>query len=163
MPGAPDADKSVAQSWTYSNAEDTFGTLRAEYDFNDYVTGWIAGGLRTSEEEGNFANPTVINTAGDTTAYRFYNVREDEVVTGDMGLRFTFTTGPVSHQLTTSASTYEMKSANAWAASSFAAREGLGNCGARRVCASHASSFGIERRTTSLPTYRSTLPGAPPT
>ena len=119
VPGAPDADKSVAQSWTYSNAEDTFGTLRAEYDFNDYVTGWIAGGLRTSEEEGNFANPTVINTAGDTTAYRFYNVREDEVVTGDMGLRFTFTTGPVSHQLTTSASTYEMKSANAWGASDF--------------------------------------------
>ncbi|SDS68678.1 iron complex outermembrane recepter protein [Halopseudomonas sabulinigri] len=127
VPSAPDADKSVAQSWTYSNAEDTFGTLRAEYDFNDYVTGWLAGGVRTSEEEGNFANPTVINTAGDTNAYRFYNVREDEVVTGDMGLRFRFDTGPVSHQLTTSASTYEMKSANAWGASSFATREVLGN------------------------------------
>ena len=119
VPSAPDADESVAQSWTYSNAEDTFGSLRAEYDFNDYVTGWLAGGLRTSEEEGNFANPTVINTAGDTRAYRFYNVREDEVVTGDMGLRFSFNTGPVSHQLTTSASTYEMKSANAWGASDF--------------------------------------------
>mmetsp|Transcript_20756 Transcript_20756/g.66843 ORF Transcript_20756/g.66843 Transcript_20756/m.66843 type:complete len:331 (+) Transcript_20756:314-1306(+) len=28
---------------------------------------------------------------------------------------------------------------------------------------SHASSFGMPRRTTSLPTYKSTLPGAPPT
>ena len=127
VPSAPDADESVAQSWTYSNAKDTFGTLRAEYDFNDVVTGWVAAGMRTSEEEGNFANPTVINTAGDTDAYRFYNVREDDVRTGDIGLRFSFDTGPVSHQLTTSASTYEMKSANAWAASSFAAREVLGN------------------------------------
>lgn len=117
---APDADESVAQSWTYSKAKDTFGTLRAEYDFNDTVTGWIAGGLRTSEEEGNFANPTVINAAGDTSAYRFYNVREDEVVTGDTGLRFTFNTGPVGHQLTASASTFEMKSNNAFGASLYA-------------------------------------------
>jgi len=28
-----DASKSVAQPWTYSNARDTFGTLRAEYEF----------------------------------------------------------------------------------------------------------------------------------
>ncbi|MEH6491948.1 TonB-dependent receptor [Halopseudomonas sp.] len=120
VPSAPSADDSVAQRWTYSNAEDTFGTLRAEYDFNDALTGWVAGGMRTSEEEGNFANPTVINSAGDTSAYRFYNVREDEVVTGDIGLRFAFDTGPVGHALTASASTYEMKSRNAWGASSFA-------------------------------------------
>ncbi|MEH6799186.1 MAG: TonB-dependent siderophore receptor [Halopseudomonas sabulinigri] len=116
----PDADKSVAQSWSYSYAKDTFGTLRAEYDFNDVFTGWVAGGMRTSEEKGNFANPTVINTAGDTTAYRFANVREDEVVTGDIGLRAQFDTGVVSHNMTLSASSYEMKSANAYGFSDFA-------------------------------------------
>ncbi len=120
VPSAPDADESVAQSWTYSNAKDTFGTLRAEYDFNDVFTGWVAGGLRTSEEEGNFANPTVVNAAGDTTAYRFANVREDDVVTGDLGLRARFATGVVSHNMTLSASTYEMKSANAYGFSDFA-------------------------------------------
>ena len=120
VPSAPDADQSVAQSWTYSNAKDTFGTLRAEYDFNEIFTGWLAGGLRTSEEEANFANPTVVNAAGDTTAYRFANVREDEVVTGDAGLRARFATGPISHSMTLSAATYEMKSANAYGFSDFA-------------------------------------------
>lgn len=120
VPSAPDAGESVAQSWTYSDAKDTFGTLRAEYDFNDSLTGWVAGGMRTSEEEGNFANPTVLNDAGDTSAYRFFNVREDEVVTGDVGLRYAFNTGSVGHSLSASASTYEMKSRNAWGGSNFA-------------------------------------------
>ena len=40
----PDADKSIAQPWTYSNSEDLFGTLRAEYDFADNVTAGLAAG-----------------------------------------------------------------------------------------------------------------------
>ncbi len=42
----PDADESIGQSWTFSDANDIFGTLRAEYDFADNITGWAAIGAR---------------------------------------------------------------------------------------------------------------------
>ncbi|MEH6565952.1 MAG: TonB-dependent receptor [Halopseudomonas sp.] len=111
---APDADESVAQSWTYSDAEDTFGTLRAEYDFNDALMGWVAAGVRESEEMNSFANPTVNNTAGDFSAYRFDTAREDSVVTGETGLRFGFDTWAIGHSVSASASAYEMKSRAAY-------------------------------------------------
>lgn len=119
IPSAPDADKSIAQPWSYSSARDTFGTLRAEYDFRDNLTGWIAGGLRKGDESGDFANPTVINAAGDTTAYRFANVREDDIKTGEAGLRGSFMTGPVGHTLTLSAAVFSSESRNAFGFSDF--------------------------------------------
>lgn len=114
IPPTPRADRSIAQPWTFSNAEDTFGTARAEYDFNDTVTGWLAGGVRESKEAGNFANPTVTNSNGDFDANRFANVREDSIQTAEAGLRFKFNTGSVMHTVSTSASVYESDSKNAF-------------------------------------------------
>lgn len=111
---APDASKSVAQPWTYSNARDNFGTLRVEYDFNDVFTGWAAAGMRQSDESTSFANPTVINEQGDTTSSRFDNSREDKVTTGEAGLRARFTTGTVGHTVTASASAFHSTEHNAW-------------------------------------------------
>src|SRR5690606_11970222 len=34
IPSAPDASRNFGQPWTRSNSEDTFGSLRAEFDFN---------------------------------------------------------------------------------------------------------------------------------
>ena len=111
----PDADKTVAQPWTYSNSEDLFGTVRAEYDFADNVTTWVALGGREGKEDAIFANPTVINTAGDYTANRFDNVREDTVITGEAGVRWSqLTTGPVTHTLSLSTASYELESKNAY-------------------------------------------------
>lgn len=110
----PDADKSVAQPWTYSNSEDLFGTLRAEYDFADNVTAWLAAGARQGDEDAIFANPTVNNTAGDYTANRFENVREDTVITGEAGVRWDIATGPVKHTLSLSSASYELDSKNAF-------------------------------------------------
>lgn len=110
----PDADKSIAQPWTYSNSEDVFGTLRAEYDFADNVTAWLAAGARQGEEEAIFANPTVNNTAGDYTANSFENTREDTVITGEAGVRWDIATGPVKHTLSLSSASYELDSKNAY-------------------------------------------------
>lgn len=110
----PDADKSIAQPWTYSNSEDLFGTLRAEYDFADNVTAWLAAGARRGEEEAIFANPTVNNTAGDYTANSFENTREDTVITGEAGVRWDIATGPVKHTLSLSSASYELDSKNAY-------------------------------------------------
>ncbi|MCH8542148.1 MAG: TonB-dependent receptor [Alcanivorax sp.] len=117
IPRTPDASTSIGQSWTYSDARDLFGTLRAEYDFRDNVTGWAAFGARTSEEAGIFANPTVNDANGDYTASRFDNTREDTVLTGEAGLRVRFDTGAISHQVSASAASYELQSKNAWAMS----------------------------------------------
>lgn len=115
---APDADESIGQSWTYSDSNDVFGTLRAEYDFADNITGWLAVGGRHGEENSIFANPTVNNINGDYTASRFDTAREDSVITGETGLRVNFDTGAIGHTVTVSGSRYELKSDNAYAMSS---------------------------------------------
>lgn len=119
IPNAPDASESIAQPWTYSNERDVFGTLRAEYDFNDVITGWVAGGSREGDERSSLANPTVINAAGDSGSYRFDAAHQDSVITGEMGLRMQFHTGDIGHRVTTSTSTYENESSNAYAYSNF--------------------------------------------
>ncbi|MDX1588282.1 MAG: TonB-dependent receptor [Oleiphilaceae bacterium] len=114
IPRAPRADQSVGQPWTFSDAEDYFATLRAEYDFSDSVTAWAAYGARDGREAATFANPTVNNADGDFTAFRFDNTREDSVNTGDLGVRTRFSTGSVGHELTVSGAYHEFSSRNAF-------------------------------------------------
>ena len=114
IPKTPDADKTVAQPWTYSNSEDIFGTLRAEYDFTDNITAWLAAGARQGEEEAIFANPVGTTASGDYSANSFENVREDTVVTGEAGVRWNIDTGSVGHSFSLSSATYELDSKNAY-------------------------------------------------
>ncbi|HEY0946687.1 MAG TPA: TonB-dependent receptor [Opitutaceae bacterium] len=120
IPTAPDASLSVAQPWTFSNERDAFGTLRAEYDLGREFTAWVAAGLREGNESAIFANPTVVSAGGTTSSYRFENVREDSVATGEAGLRARFATGSLDHQVSASASLYRLDSKNAYAFSNFA-------------------------------------------
>ncbi len=119
IPDAPDASRSVAQPWTYSDSTDVFATLRAEWDLSENITAWAGAGLRRGEEDNSFANPTVYAADGTGSAYRFDNVREDDVLTGELGLRGKFETGSILHQLVVSASVYELESDNAYAFSDF--------------------------------------------
>jgi iron complex outermembrane recepter protein len=115
VPAAPDSSSNWAQSWSYSNESDTFGTLRGEYDFNSAVTGWAAYGFRRSDEANSLANLTVTNSStGDGSAYRFDNAREDAVDTGEVGLRGKLRTGPVGHEWVMSASYFQLDKKNAW-------------------------------------------------
>lgn len=117
IPDAPDADDNFAQSWTYSQERQTFGSLRAEVDFNDSVTGWIAGGMRKGTEKNVLANPTA-SADGSTSANRFDNVREDHVKTAELGLRGKLTTGAVGHTVVVSTAMFDSESRNAWEMSS---------------------------------------------
>ncbi len=116
VPSAPDAEDNFAQPWTYSKEKQTFGTFRGEYDFSDSLTGWLAAGVREGEEKNRLANP-LANASGATTAYRFDNVREEEIRTSEVGLRALLKTGPVSHQWVVSAAMFSAEDRNAWAAS----------------------------------------------
>ncbi|GGK04585.1 TonB-dependent receptor [Pseudomonas matsuisoli] len=112
IPSAPDSDDNFAQPWTYSKEKQTFGTFRAEYDFADSVTGWLAAGVRDGEEKNRLSNPSAAPD-GTTSGSRFDNHREDDVFTGEIGLRARAQTGSVSHELVTSAAIYDSKEKNA--------------------------------------------------
>lgn len=113
LPSAPDAEDNFAQPWTFSKEKQTFGTVRGEYDFSESVTGWLAVGARRGEEQNRLANPTYTG-ADATTAYRFDNQREEDISTGELGLRGHAITGPVSHQWVMSAATFRAEERNAF-------------------------------------------------
>lgn len=116
VPTVPDAKTNFAQPWSYSNERDTFGTLRGEVDISHNVTAWAAYGLRRSEESNSLANVTVSNgSTGAASASRFDNTREDEVDTGELGLRAKLKTGPVDHELVVSYASFQLSKNNAYA------------------------------------------------
>ena len=117
---APGSDSNYAQPWTFSGERDTFGTLRLEADLPGGATAWAALGMRKGVESNIISSPTVTAVNGDTTMTRFDNVREDDVRTGEVGVRTELKTGAVSHKLSASASTFHAESKNAYAMSDFA-------------------------------------------
>jgi iron complex outermembrane receptor protein len=118
IPEAPDADSNFAQPWTYTDEEQLFGVVRAEYDITRAVSVWGAYGMRQGEEANVLANPNAL-ADGSMTAYRFDNTREDDVTSGEIGLRWDFATGPIEHRIVLSASTFKIDSKNAYAFSDF--------------------------------------------
>jgi iron complex outermembrane receptor protein len=120
MIAAPSSTSNFAQPWTYSTERDTFGTVRGEVDLARDVVAWAAFGARTGTEFNALGSPTVSNARGDASIYRFDNVREDLVRTGEVGVRGSFATGPVRHTVSATASGLSQHSKNAYAISNFA-------------------------------------------
>ncbi|HEX5648480.1 MAG TPA: TonB-dependent receptor, partial [Steroidobacteraceae bacterium] len=118
IPKPPDADSNFAQPWTYTDEEQLFGVVRAEYDLTRAVSAWAAYGLRQGEEANVLANPSALPD-GSTSSYRFDNTREDDVSSGEIGLRWDFATGPIEHRIILSASIFHIESNNAYAFSEF--------------------------------------------
>lgn len=118
IPKPPEADSNFAQPWTYTDEEQLFGVVRAEYEVSRALSVWGAYGLRHGEERNVLANPNAL-ADGSMTAYRFDNSREDDVSSGEVGLRWDFATGPIGHRVVLSASTFRIKSKNAYAFSDF--------------------------------------------
>ena len=117
-PAVPDADLNYAQPDTFTDEEQFFGVIRAEFDITSAVTVWAAGGGRSGEEANVLANPNA-TPDGATTAFRFDNAREDRILSADIGARAEFATGPVGHNLVVSASIIDTDSKNAFALSDF--------------------------------------------
>ncbi|WP_370335124.1 TonB-dependent receptor [Parvularcula marina] len=119
VPSVPDSSDNYAQPWTYTDEEQVFGVIRGEFDVTDLITAWVAVGGRYGEEANVLANPSAA-ADGTTSAYRFDNTREDEILSADTGFRAEFATGSIGHRLTVSASAINLESRNAYAFSSFA-------------------------------------------
>lgn len=120
MIAAPKADRNFAQPWTVSEERHTFGTVRAEVDLAGGAVAWAAAGARNGQEYNELASITVNNANGDGTMSRFDNIREDQVRTGEVGVRGELRTGAVKHMLSASASGFHSESRNAYGMSDFA-------------------------------------------
>jgi len=118
VPGPPDAFVNWAQPWSFSNARDTFGALRAEMDLGASWTAWVAAGARHGNELNSIGNITLTQTSGEATSYRFDNARIDNVSTGEAGVRVQFTAGAVTHAVVLSGTAFRVDSRNAYALSS---------------------------------------------
>jgi len=115
VPKAIDSSSNYAQKWSYSNEEDIFGSYRAEYDFNDAITTYMAYGFRHGEEQNSLANYTLRSAStGASTLYRFDNARVDMVNTGEVGLRGKFDTGSIKHNVIVSGSVFQLNTRNAY-------------------------------------------------
>ena len=110
VPAPPEGSTNFAQPWTFSNERDLFGTFRGEWDITPALTAWGAYGHRSSEEANSLANLTVTNSStGAGNQFRFDNLREDQVNTGEAGLRWKGRTGSVGHEVVAAAGRFSGK------------------------------------------------------
>lgn len=113
IPQPPDAKENFAQPWTYTDERQVFGVVRGEYDLTENTAVWLAAGGRNGEEANVLSNPNA-TPDGNTSAYRFDNAREDDILSAEIGFRADFATGGVGHRLTVSASNFSIESKNAY-------------------------------------------------
>lgn len=98
-PKVPHANASYAQSWSYSQLEDTFGMARAEYDLSDNWTAYVSGGAKHTRENGVYSSLTVTNLNGNAKGGMLYSPHDEDNKSLMAGLNGHLNTGPVSHQL----------------------------------------------------------------
>jgi len=113
IPTVPSATSNYGQTWTYSAAEDTVGILRAEYDFLPGWTAYATGGVRHSDEHGEYLSPYYTDPAT-TTASRLGVPRKEDASSAEVGVRGHFNTGPVSHFVTAGASIVRVNTQSGW-------------------------------------------------
>lgn len=103
IPDAPDASKSFLAPWSFAETKDLFGMARAEVDFTDSLTGYATVGGRRSRNI-TFGQSVGLNNAGNFGNGGFgfdgsFIVAEYNTLAGETGLRSTFDTGAVKHEL----------------------------------------------------------------
>ncbi|WP_228123941.1 TonB-dependent receptor [Gluconobacter sphaericus] len=97
-PAAP--SHNFGQRWAYNNLNYIFGMLNVEHDLTRNITLYGAFGALTSNEKGNYSNPTVTDaTTGAGTAGAMYVPYDQTNESTRAGVRAHFRTGPVRHEI----------------------------------------------------------------
>ncbi|WP_414440503.1 TonB-dependent receptor [Burkholderia sp. 22PA0106] len=99
IPAPPSATGNYSQPWAFSDLEDTVGILRAEYDFAPGWTAYVAGGMRHTDENGEYVSPTYNVSTGAVTMSRMGVPYKQNAQSAETGVRGHFSTGPVSHMV----------------------------------------------------------------
>lgn len=114
IPAVPDATKSYAQKWGYSDIENEFGMVKTEYDLTDSWTTYVGLGAQHAHELGTYAAPKLTNVNGDATVGRMDTNRIIDSFSGMGGIRGSFDTGAVSHKVNVGYSAQIRRDATAW-------------------------------------------------
>lgn len=120
IPRAPSAKTNYAQPWSNSSLEDTFGVVRAEYDFTPWLTGYAAAGVHHGNEFGDYVSPTLISGNGSATESRFTVPYIADTATGEAGINAHFETGEVTNRINVSISALNFRKKAGYAGSSSA-------------------------------------------
>lgn len=99
IPDAPSARHNWAQDWAWSQLEDTFGMLRAEYDLNDHWTAYAAVGAKHTRENGVYTSLYVSDAQGTAKGGMLYAPHDEDNKSAMAGLNGHFNTGAVSHKM----------------------------------------------------------------
>ena len=114
IPAVPDATKSYAQKWGYSDIENEFGMIKTEYDLTDNWTTYAGLGAQHAHEIGTYAAPKLTNVNGNATVGRLDTNRIIDGFSGMGGIRGSFNTGVVSHKVNVGYSAQIRRDATAW-------------------------------------------------
>ncbi|OCP02675.1 MULTISPECIES: TonB-dependent siderophore receptor [unclassified Ensifer] len=104
IPEAPDGRINTSNPFEYHDSEHNMVAGRIEFDVLDNTTIYAAGGISRYREDFLSTSYTILNPNGDARADFGYNPQEIQGLSGEVGVRSEFDTGPVGHQLNVSLS-----------------------------------------------------------
>ncbi|GLK83143.1 TonB-dependent receptor [Ancylobacter defluvii] len=113
IPRPPSPEDGWVSPWNYSDFRDNYGMLSAEYDITDNIMVYAKAGIDTTDWDQAVESGTNLQYNGDFVAKAYRYLIDIERQSGETGVRASFDTGPVAHQLALSASAY---SADRWSA-----------------------------------------------
>ncbi|MFJ4394710.1 TonB-dependent siderophore receptor [Pseudomonas sp. NPDC089396] len=99
VPHAPSARDNYSQDWTWSQLEDTYGMVNAEYDLNDNWTLYAGAGAKHTRENGEYSSLYVSDESGTARGGYLYPPHDEDNKSAMAGLNGRFATGPVSHRI----------------------------------------------------------------
>ena len=99
VPHAPSARDNYSQDWTWSQLEDTYGMVNAEYDLNDNWTLYAGAGAKHTRENGEYSSLYVSDDSGTARGGYLYPPHDEDNKSAMAGLNGRFATGPVSHRI----------------------------------------------------------------
>ncbi|WP_313683921.1 TonB-dependent siderophore receptor [Pantoea sp.] len=114
LPAVPSNSTNYSQPWVFSNIENEWGMAKAEYDLTDSWTAYAALGAQHAHEIGNYATPKLLNTDGDVSINTFDTNRRQDNMSGMVGVRGNFYTGPISHKVNLGYSALTTNAKNAY-------------------------------------------------
>jgi len=109
IPDAPDTSKSFMPSWAFAETRDRFGVARGEVDLNDNLTAYLTIGARKSSNT-TWGPGTTLNNDGSIQAGNANYISSDfNTLAAETGLRSSFETGTVRHEVNVAANATRME------------------------------------------------------
>lgn len=125
IPSVPGADANYAQPWAFTKLRDIYVLARAEVDVAPDWTVYLAGGMRDGREDGDYATPTVTNSAtGAATQARLFVPREDNNESGQLGIRGKFGLAGTTHAISVGGTLVLAENRNAFASGGYRSASG---------------------------------------